>query len=115
MDEDGCAYIVDRLKDMILTGGFNVYPAEIERVLAGHPAVSIVAVGRKPDSLKGEIAKAYIILKQGMNATTDEINEFCRERLSAYKCPREIQFVTDVPKTSTGKILRRELHTLDNS
>jgi long-chain acyl-CoA synthetase len=114
MDEDGCGYIVDRLKDMILTGGFNIYPAEIERVLAAHPAVSIGAVGKKADALKGEIAKAYIVLKEGITITKDEINAFCRERLAAYKCPREIQFVNDVPKTSTGKIMRRELYTLDD-
>jgi len=98
---------------MILTGGFNVYPAEIERVLAGHPDVALVAVGRQADDLKGEIAKAYIVLKEGAVADKDSINDFCRERLSAYKCPREIQFVDDVPKTSTGKIMRRELHKLD--
>jgi len=115
MDEDGCAYIVDRLKDMILTGGFNIYPAEIERVLAGHPDVSIAAVGRKPHELKGEIAKAYIVLKQGASTTVEDINEFCRANLAAYKCPREVQFVDDVPKTSTGKIMRRELYTLDEN
>ena len=115
MDADGCVYIVDRLKDMILTGGFNVYPAEIERVLAAHPAISMAAVGRKPDELKGEIAKAYIVLKDGANVTEVDINAFCRAQLSAYKCPRAIQFVDDFPKTSSGKIMRRELHTLDDT
>lgn len=114
MDADGCVFIVDRLKDMILTGGFNVYPAEIERVLAGHPDVALVAVGKKTDDLKGEVAKAYIVLAQGRSGDAEAIMAWCRDHLAAYKCPREIQFVADVPKTSTGKIMRRELHTLDN-
>ena len=113
MDEDGCVFIVDRKKDMILTGGYNVYPAEIERVLAAHPAVALAAVGKLPDEMKGEIAKAYVVLKTGTEATEAEMIAHCRETLAAYKCPRAVQFVDDVPKTSTGKIMRRELHTLD--
>ena len=113
MDADGCIYIVDRKKDMILTAGYNVYPAEIERVVAGHPAVALVAVGSVPDDMKGELAKAYIVLKESSKATEQEIIEFCRESLAAYKVPRLVQFVSDVPKTSTGKIMRRMLRTLD--
>jgi long-chain acyl-CoA synthetase len=113
MDEDGCVFIVDRKKDMILTGGYNVYPAEIERVLAAHPVVALAAVGKLPDPVKGEIAKAYIVLKSDTSTTEDEIIKFCRKSLAAYKCPRKVQFVKDVPKTSTGKIMRRELYTLD--
>ncbi len=114
MDNDGCVYIVDRKKDMIITGGFNVYPAEIERVLAANPKVALAAVGKQVDELKGEIAKAYIVLKAGEDATEEEMISFCREELAAYKCPRKVQFVMDVPKTSTGKIMRRELSTLDH-
>ena len=114
MDKDGCVYIVDRKKDMIITGGYNVYPAEIERVLAANPKVALAAVGKQRDELKGEIAKAYVVLKEGAEATEEEIIAFCREELAAYKCPRKIQFVMDVPKTSTGKIMRRELSTLDS-
>ena len=114
MDDDGCVYIVDRKKDMILTGGYNVYPAEIERVLAEHPNVALAAVGKQPDEMKGEIAKAYVVLKEGMTLTEQNMIDFCRKSLAAYKCPRKIQFVDDVPKTSTGKIMRRELYTLDN-
>lgn len=113
MDEDGCVFIVDRKKDMILTGGYNVYPAEIERVLASHPDVALAAVGRQEDDVKGEIAKAYIVLKEGAQGDKDEMIAFCRKSLAAYKCPRKVQFVADVPKTSTGKIMRRDLHTLD--
>ena len=113
MDNDGYVYIVDRKKDMILTAGYNVYPAEIERVLAGHPDVALAAVGKEDDELKGEIAKAYVVLKEQAKISEQDLIDFCHETLAAYKCPRKIKFVKDVPKTSTGKIMRRELHTLD--
>ena len=112
-DVDGYFWIVDRRKDMILTAGFNVYPAEIERVIAMHPAVALVAVGPQPHEMKGEIAKAYVVLKPGETADEESVVAHCREHLAAYKVPRAIQFVDDVPKTSTGKIMRRELKTLD--
>jgi len=114
MDENGSVYVVDRLKDLIITGGFNVYPAEIERVLAAHPSVALAAVGRQPDEMKGEIAKAYIILKEGAKADPGSIMAHCRANLAAYKCPRKIQFVKDVPRTSSGKIMRRELVKIDD-
>ncbi len=113
MDEHGAIFIVDRKKDMINTGGFKVYPAEIERVIAAHPSVAMVAVGSRPDEFKGEIAKAYVVLKPGASADADAILNFCREQLAAYKTPRALQFVADLPKTSTGKIMRRELRKLD--
>lgn len=113
MDEDGYIYIVDRKKDMILTAGYNIYPAEIERVIAGHPAVAMVGVGAKADPNKGEIAKAYIVLKAGANADADDVIGYCRKHLAAYKVPREVQFVGALPTTSSGKILRRQLKTLD--
>jgi long-chain acyl-CoA synthetase len=112
-DRDGYYYIVDRKKDMIITAGFNVYPAEIERVLASHPSVAMVAVGSQPDALKGEAAKAYVVLRVGAVGDADALMAHCREQLAAYKVPRAIQFVADLPKTSTGKILRRELKKLD--
>jgi long-chain acyl-CoA synthetase len=113
-DHDGYVYIVDRKKDMILTGGYNVYPAELERVIAEHPAVAMVAVGSVPDELKGEVARAYIVLKGSVDADENAILSFCRERMAAYKVPRSAKFVTDLPKTSTGKVLRRQLRTLDS-
>jgi long-chain acyl-CoA synthetase len=116
IDRDGYIHVVDRKKDMILTAGYNVYPAELERVIAGHPGVAMVAVGSQPDELKGEIAKAakaYIVPKTGTEISEDSVINFCRERLAAYKVPRRVQFVTDLPKTSTGKIMRRQLKTLD--
>ena len=109
MDEEGYISIVDRKKDMILTAGYNVYPAEIERVIAAHPAVAMVAVGGIPDPLKGEIAKAYVVLKPGSSVSADEIVSHCRGDLAAYKVPRAVAFVADLPKTSTGKIMRRAL------
>jgi long-chain acyl-CoA synthetase len=113
MDADGYFYIVDRKKDMILTAGYNIYPAEIERVIAGHPSVAMVGVGAKPDPNKGEIAKAYIVLKSGAAADANSIFDYCRQHLAAYKMPREVQFVPALPTTSSGKIMRRELKTLD--
>ena len=99
MDADGSIYIVDRLKDLIITCGFNVYPAEIERVLAAHPSVALSAVGRLPDPVKGEIAKAYVILKEGAKADAEALMAHCRAYLAAYKLPRKIQFVSDLPRT----------------
>ncbi|MFH0730867.1 MAG: long-chain-fatty-acid--CoA ligase [Pseudomonadota bacterium] len=115
MDGDGYVYVVDRLKDMILTAGYNVYPAEIERVLMLHPSAAMAAVGAIADEVKGELAKAYIVLRNGATCTEEEIIAFCRQHLAAYKVPRQVAFVGDLPKTSTGKIMRRMLHSLDTA
>ena len=113
MDDDRYFFIVDRKKDMILTAGYNVYPAEIERVLAQHPAVAMSAVGRVADELKGELAKAYVVLKPDTAVEEQALVEFCRERLAAYKVPRAVRLVAALPTTSSGKIMRRELSKLD--
>lgn len=112
-DADGYLYVVDRLKDMVITGGFNIYPAELERVIAEHPAVAMVAVGSIPDEAKGELAKAYVVPRQGVRLDVQELEQHCRARLAAYKVPRAFQLVDDLPKTSTGKVLRRMLRKLD--
>jgi long-chain acyl-CoA synthetase len=112
MDADGYLYVVDRLKDMIITAGFNIYPAELERVIAEHPDVAMAAVGSIPDEHKGELAKAYIVLRQGALPDAAALERHCRERLAAYKVPRAFQFVDDLPKTSSGKILRRKLREI---
>jgi long-chain acyl-CoA synthetase len=112
-DEAGYLFVVDRLKDMIITGGYNIYPAEIERVVATHPAVAMVAVGRMSDEVKGELARAYVVLRPGASTTEEELIGHCRGQLAAYKLPRSVRFVADLPKTSSGKIMRRELATLD--
>jgi long-chain acyl-CoA synthetase len=112
-DDEGHYFIVDRRKDLIITGGFNVYPAEIERVVASHPAVAMVAVGSVPDETLGELARAYVVLRPGAETTEAEIIAHCRPHLAAYKLPRSVRFAADLPKTSTGKVMRRELNTLD--
>jgi len=112
-DDAGYFRLVDRRKDMIITAGYNVYPAEIERVLAGHPAVAMSAVGAIADDVKGELARAYVVLRPEATATEAEVIDFCRPYLAAYKLPRSVRFVADLPKTSTGKIMRRELRRLD--
>ena len=109
MDEDYVT-IVDRKKDMILTAGFNVYPAELERVLCMHPAVALAAVGSVPDEAKGELAKAYVILKPDVEVSGAALIAFCRDHLAAYKLPRAVQFVRAVPMTASGKIMRRLLN-----
>jgi long-chain acyl-CoA synthetase len=114
MDEDGFFTIVDRKKDMILTCGFNIYPAEIERVLSMHSAVALAVVGGIPDEAKGELAKAYVVLRPGAEVTREALAAHCREHLATYKVPRAIQFVTEVPTTSSGKIMRRLLKNLDD-
>jgi long-chain acyl-CoA synthetase len=114
MDDDGFFTIVDRKKDMILTAGFNVYPAEIERVLCMHPAVALAVVGGLADEVKGELAKAYVVMKPGVEATREGLITFCREHMAAYKVPRAIQFVNKVPMTSSGKVMRRLLKDIDD-
>jgi long-chain acyl-CoA synthetase len=111
MDEQGWFYIVDRKKDMIIASGFKVWPREVEDALYQHPAVREAAVVGIPDSYRGENVKAVIALKTGAGMQVDAAGmiAFCRDRLAAYKCPRVIEFVTEIPKTATGKILRRSL------
>jgi long-chain acyl-CoA synthetase len=114
MDEDGYFTIVDRKTDMILTAGYNVYPAELERVLCMHSTVALAAVTGVPDEVKGELAKAYVVLKPGCATTSDALIAHCREHLAAYKVPRAIQFVDSVPITASGKIMRRLLKDVDD-
>jgi long-chain acyl-CoA synthetase len=109
MDEDGFIFIVDRKKDMILRGGFNVYPREIEELLMTHPDVSLVAVVGVADERLGEEIKAYIVPKQGATSSEDEIIVWCKEQMASYKYPRMVEFREALPMTATGKILKREL------
>jgi long-chain acyl-CoA synthetase len=112
-DETGHLFVVDRIKDMIVTAGYNVYPAEIERVVAGHPDVAMVAVGRRADETRGEVAVAYVVAKGLAAPTGEDILEYCRSRLAAYKRPRDVVFVNTLPTTSSGKLMRRKLAELD--
>ncbi len=109
MDADGFIYIKDRIKDMIVSGGENVYPAEVEAVLAGHPQVADVAVIGVPDDTWGETVKALIVPKPGTSPSGDEIVDWARERLAGYKRPRSVDFVESIPRNPSGKILKREL------
>ena len=109
MDEDGYFYIEDRKKDMIIAGGFNIYPREVEEVLAEHPAVLEVAVAGVPDARRGETVKAWIVKKPGDPTTEEQIIEWSKERLAKYKYPRLIEFRDELPRTTVGKVLKREL------
>jgi long-chain acyl-CoA synthetase len=109
VDEDGYFSIVDRIKDLIIRGGMNVYPREIEEVLYAHPAIAEAAVVGMADPALGEEVKAVVALKAGQTVTADEIMAYCKERLAAFKYPRSVEFRDSLPKTATGKILKREL------
>jgi len=109
MDDEGYLFIVDRKKDMLKTSGYQVWPREIEEVLASHPAVMEVSVAGVPDPLKGEVPKAWVILRSGQSATESELRAHCRERLAPYKVPVQVEFRKELPKTMVGKVLRRLL------
>jgi len=108
-DEDGYFFIVDRKKELIIRGGFNIYPREIEEVLYEHPAIREVAVVGIPHESLGEEVGAAVALKPGASATTEDVQSFVKERVAAYKYPRQIWFVDQLPKGATGKILKREI------
>ena len=109
MDDKGWFYIVDRKKDLIIASGYKVWPREVEDVLYTHPAVREAAVVGVADAYRGETIKAFVSLKAGVNATPEDIIEFCKDRMAAYKRPREVELVDELPKTASGKIMRREL------
>ena len=109
MDEDGYIYIVDRVKDMVIRGGYNVYPREIEEVLMAHPAISLVAVVGEPHERHGEEIKAYVVLKNGETATPEEIVNWSKEQMASYKYPRIVKITEALPMSATGKILKKNL------
>ena len=110
VDDEGFYYIVDRIKDMIIRGGFNVYPREVEEILYRHPAIREAAVVGRPDERLGEEVVAVVVLKaQAQDASAEEIIEFCRRSLAGYKIPREIRFAAQLPRNASGKVLKREL------
>ena len=106
-DEHGFIYIVDRKKDMVISGGFNVYPTEVEAVLYQHPAVTEACVFAAPDERWGEIVGAHLVLRTGKTASADEIDQFSAERLGGFKRPRLVKFVEELPKNPNGKVVRR--------
>jgi long-chain acyl-CoA synthetase len=109
MDEEGYFVITDRKKDLILVGGFNVYPRDVEDILFTHPKIALAAVVGVPDAKAGEAVKAFIQLKPGENATEQEIMDFCKENMAGYKRPKIIEFRNEVPVSNVGKVLRRVL------
>jgi len=109
MDAGGWFYVIDRIKDMINAAGYKVWPREVEEFLLQHPSVDEAAVVGVPDAYRGETVKAYVTLKAGADATPDGIVAFAKEHMAAYKYPRQVEIVTELPKTASGKILRREL------
>jgi long-chain acyl-CoA synthetase len=109
MDSDGFYFIVDRAKDLVIRGGYNVYPREIEEVLYAHPDILEAAVIGKPDERLGEEVVAVVVLRAGGSAGADDVIAYCKERLAAYKYPREIRFMDELPKGPSGKILKSAL------
>ena len=109
MDEEGFFYIVDRKKELIKPGGFQVWPRDVEEVIAENPKVLEVGVAGIPDPYRGETVKAWVVLKPGESADSEEIREWCKERLAKFKVPTHVEFRDELPKTTVGKILRREL------
>jgi long-chain acyl-CoA synthetase len=115
MDDEGWYYVVDRKKDMIIASGYKVWPREVEDVLYQHSAVREAAVIGVPDDYRGETVKAFVSLRPGEAVTEAELVQFCKERMAAYKYPRFVELVDELPKTVTGKILRRELRVAEAS
>jgi long-chain acyl-CoA synthetase len=113
VDEDGYFTIVDRKKDLIISGGFNIYPRDVDEVLFAHPKILEACTIGVPDSYSGERVKAFIVLKSEASATEQEIIDYCRERLTNYKVPKHVEFVSDLPKSPIGKILRKELRAAE--
>jgi len=113
MDEEGYLTIVDRKKDIIIAGGFNIYPQEIDEVLMGHPKILEACTIGVSDPYRGETVKAYVVLMPGETLSEKEVIAYCRKNLAAYKAPRSIVFINELPKSAVGKILRREIKRLD--
>ena len=109
LDSEGYIFLVDRKKDMVKTSGFQVWPREIEEVISAHPSVQEVGVAGIPDEVKGEVAKAWVVLRENRTATEDELRAYCRERLAPYKVPAHVEFRKELPKSMIGKVLRRVL------
>lgn len=113
MDNDGYFYIVDRKKDMIIAGGYNIYPRDIDEVLFEHPKILEACAIGVPDSYRGETVKAFVVLKPGETMTAEEVMEYCKEKLAKYKVPTMVEFIDTLPKSGVGKILRKELRAME--
>jgi long-chain acyl-CoA synthetase len=113
MDKDGYFYIVDRKKDMIIAGGYNIYPREIDEILFEHPKILEACAVGIPDPYRGETVKAFVVVKPGETMTEEEVIKYCQEKLARYKVPKTVEFMTALPKSGVGKILRKELRTME--
>jgi acyl-CoA synthetase (AMP-forming)/AMP-acid ligase II len=109
LDADGCVYIQDRLKGLIISDGENIYPAEVENAIFGHPAVADIAVIGVPDETWGEAVKAVVVLRPGATATPQDLIAWAKARIASFKAPQSVNFVAAVPRGATGKVLKREL------
>jgi long-chain acyl-CoA synthetase len=112
-DANGWFYVVDRIKDMINASGYKVWPREVEETLLGHPAIAEAAVVGVPDPYRGETVKAFVRLRAGASATPEDIGAWARDHMAAYKYPRQVEIVAELPKTASGKVLRRTLRSAD--
>ncbi len=112
-DEDGYLTIVDRKKDMIIAGGYNIYPVELDDVLMSHPQVLEACTIGIPDDYRGETVKAFIVAKPGESLTEADVVSYCKKNLAAYKVPKIIEFIDELPKSAVGKILRRKLKDME--
>jgi long-chain acyl-CoA synthetase len=112
-DEDGYLYIVDRIKDMIIASGYNIYPNEIDQVLFGHPKILEACAVGVPHAYRGETVKAFIVIKPGEVLTEEEVIEYCNQNLAKYKIPKLVEFIDELPKSAVGKILRKELRRME--
>jgi acyl-CoA synthetase (AMP-forming)/AMP-acid ligase II len=109
MDEDGYVRITDRMKDMFISGGFNVYPAEVEKLLSAHPAVTMVAVIGVPDERMGEVGKAFVVVRSGTTLDEAELISWSRANMANYKVPRRVAFMDELPRNAAGKVAKLEL------
>ena len=113
MDDEGYLFIVDRKKDMIIAGGYNIYPRDIDEVLYGHPKIQEACAIGPPDPYRGETVKAFIVPKPGETLTEEEVIAYCKEKLAAYKVPRQVEFMEDLPTSTIGKVVRRKLREME--
>ncbi len=114
-DDDGYLSVVDRKKDMIIAGGYNIYPVEIDNILFSHPKILEACTIGVADAYRGETVKAFVVVKPGETLTEDEVKKFCKDNLAAYKVPRFVEFIPELPKTAVGKILRRKLRDMETA
>jgi long-chain acyl-CoA synthetase len=113
MDEEGYFFIVDRKKDMIIAGGYNIYPRDIDEVLFEHPKILEACAVGIPDPYRGETVKAYVVLKPGEKMAAEEVIKYCEEKLAKYKVPKTVEFMSSLPKSGVGKVLRKELRAME--